>query len=48
LTDTPVFHATTEEWRAWLGAHDAGARERRVGFHKRAAGRRIRPPARAS
>jgi uncharacterized protein YdeI (YjbR/CyaY-like superfamily) len=35
LTETPAFYATPEEWRAWLEANHAGAREHWVGFHKR-------------
>jgi len=39
LTETtataPAFYATPEEWRAWLEAHHADAREHWVGFHKR-------------
>jgi uncharacterized protein YdeI (YjbR/CyaY-like superfamily) len=30
----PVFYASPEEWRAWLEAHHADAREHWVGFHK--------------
>jgi uncharacterized protein YdeI (YjbR/CyaY-like superfamily) len=39
LTETPAFYATPEEWRAWLRAHHAEAREHWVGFHKRGTGR---------
>jgi uncharacterized protein YdeI (YjbR/CyaY-like superfamily) len=39
LTETPAFYATSEEWRAWLEAHHADAREHWVGFHKRGTGR---------
>jgi uncharacterized protein YdeI (YjbR/CyaY-like superfamily) len=39
LTEAPVFYATAEEWRAWLEAHHADAREHWVGFHKRGTGR---------
>jgi uncharacterized protein YdeI (YjbR/CyaY-like superfamily) len=35
----PAFYATPEEWRAWLEAHHADAREHWVGFHKRGTGR---------
>ena len=35
----PAFYATAEEWRAWLEAHPAEAREHWVGFHKRGTGR---------
>jgi uncharacterized protein YdeI (YjbR/CyaY-like superfamily) len=35
LTETPAFYATPEEWRAWLEANHADAREHWVGFHKR-------------
>jgi uncharacterized protein YdeI (YjbR/CyaY-like superfamily) len=42
LTETtataPAFHATPEEWRAWLESHHADAREHWVGFHKRGTG----------
>jgi uncharacterized protein YdeI (YjbR/CyaY-like superfamily) len=39
LTETPAFYATSDEWRAWLEAHHADAREHWVGFHKRGTGR---------
>ena len=39
MTEAPVFYATAEEWRAWLEAHHADAREHWVGFHRRASGR---------
>ena len=35
----PAFYATPADWRAWLEAHHADAREHWVGFHKRASGR---------
>ena len=35
----PTFYATPADWRAWLEAHHADAREHWVGFHKRASGR---------
>jgi hypothetical protein len=31
LTETPAFYATPEEWRAWLEANHADAREHWVG-----------------
>jgi uncharacterized protein YdeI (YjbR/CyaY-like superfamily) len=43
LTETtataPAFYATPEEWRAWLEANHADAREHWVGYYKRATGR---------
>jgi uncharacterized protein YdeI (YjbR/CyaY-like superfamily) len=39
LTETPAFYASPDEWRAWLAAHHADAREHWVGFHKRGTGR---------
>ena len=39
MTETPAFYATPEEWRAWLEANHADAREHWVGFHKRGTGR---------
>jgi uncharacterized protein YdeI (YjbR/CyaY-like superfamily) len=35
----PAFYATPAEWRAWLEAHHADAREHWVGFYKRGTGR---------
>ncbi|HEX6702337.1 MAG TPA: hypothetical protein VF101_16540, partial [Gaiellaceae bacterium] len=35
----PVFFATPQEFRAWLDAHHADARELLVGFHKKGSGR---------
>jgi uncharacterized protein YdeI (YjbR/CyaY-like superfamily) len=43
LTETtataPAFYATPEEWRAWLEANHADAREHWVGYYRRATGR---------
>jgi uncharacterized protein YdeI (YjbR/CyaY-like superfamily) len=43
LTETtataPAFYATPEEWRAWLEANHADAREHWVGYYKRGTGR---------
>ena len=35
----PAFYATPEEWRAWLEANHADAREHWVGYYKRGTGR---------
>jgi uncharacterized protein YdeI (YjbR/CyaY-like superfamily) len=35
----PMFFATPDEWRAWLGRHHASAEELWVGFYKRGTGR---------
>lgn len=37
--DKPIFFATPADWRAWLEAHHATAREVSVGFWKRDSGR---------
>lgn len=38
-TDSPVFFATPEEFRAWLHEHHATARELWVGYYKKGTGR---------
>lgn len=37
--DEPIFFATPADWRAWLQAHHATAREVSVGFWKKDSGR---------
>ena len=36
---TPVFFATSAEWRRWLARHHAGVDELWVGFHRKGSGR---------
>ncbi len=38
-SETPIFFATPKEFRAWLRAHHATAREQWVGFYQKASGR---------